>query len=470
MTNLARAALFVLLCHAAAAQSPRHNLTGFAQAATGGGVLAETDPGYRQVYTATDLVTALTLPSTKVIEVMNDLNLGYKEVEDSARTGPLRAASAPLLHPTLVATGVGLLDIQDKDGLTIFSTVGATIRHATFNIKRSRNVIIRNLRFDELWEWDEASKGDYDKQGWDFLTIDMDSDDIWVDHCTFTKAYDGIVDVKGGSRNVTISWSEFLGDSGAEDSFVRRQIDALENDPSATMYAFLRANGFSPDDIVAIERPQKKGHLLGANELDPDNAVLAVTLHHNLYRNMQDRMPRLRAGNAHAYSLYIDNSEALAAKGSRDAVVAAMTRANAARLNGSSATYSFDVTLNGSISTEGGAVLVENSVYIDVLSPLRNNQKDAALAAYTGKIRAANTFYVLRGRAFQGDSDTAASPLAPVPATALPFSWNGFSTLPYTYSADDPTALLDILTSDSGVGAGRAQWSREDWLRTSYPQ
>ena len=61
----------------------------------------------------------------------------------------------------------------------------------------------RNLKFDELWEWDESSKGNYDKQDWDFITVDMTSDNVWIDHCTFTKAYDGVVDVKGGSKNVT---------------------------------------------------------------------------------------------------------------------------------------------------------------------------------------------------------------------------------------------------------------------------
>ncbi len=107
-----------------------YNLQGFAQAATGGGMLPETDPNYRKVYTANDLVAALGSKTTKVIEIMNDLDLGYNEVPASARTGALRAAAAPLLHPVLIASGVSTIDIQDKTGLTIFSANGATIRHA----------------------------------------------------------------------------------------------------------------------------------------------------------------------------------------------------------------------------------------------------------------------------------------------------------------------------------------------------
>jgi pectate lyase len=446
-----------------------YNLQGFAQAATGGGMLAETDPNYRKVYTANDLVAALGSRTTKVIEIMNDLDLGYNEVPASARTGALRVAAAPLLHPVLIASGVSTIDIQDKTGLTIFSANGATIRHAELNVKRANNLIIRNLKFDELWEWDESSKGKYDKQDWDFITVDMTSDNVWIDHCTFTKAYDGVVDVKGGSKNVTISWSSFVGDGGGPTSFVRKQVEALEANRSAyVMYNFLRTNGFSVDDIVAVGRSQKKGHLVGANEFDTSNSNHRLTLHHNYYLNMQDRLPRMRAGNAHVYNLYVNNAEALAAKDLRNARVAAMSSTNAAKLTGGSATYSFDVTLNGSISTEGGAVLLEKSQLVDVLSPLRNNQVSASQPDYTGKILALDTLYSLRGVVFRGDSNTPGSPLAPVPAPEIAFSWNGFTTLPYSYITHDPSQLPSLLTGSEGAGAGVLFWAKENWLKTSY--
>src|SRR6185295_16412814 len=106
---------------------------------------------------------------------------------------------------------------------------------------------------------------------------------------------------------------------------VRKQIDALEANRSAyPMYNFLRTNGFNVDDIVAVSRSQKKGHLVGANEFDTINANHRVTLHHNYYLNMQDRLPRMRAGNAHVFNVYVNNAEALAAKDMRNARVAAM--------------------------------------------------------------------------------------------------------------------------------------------------
>jgi len=273
----------------------------------------------------------------------------------------------------------------------------------------------------------------------------------------------------GSNVTFTISWCSFLGDDGGPGSFVRRQIEALDqNRPAYPMYDFLRSNGFSVEDIIAISRSQKKGSLVGANELDPANANHQVTLHHNYYLNMQDRLPRLRAGNAHAYDIYVNNAEAFAAKGMRDAIVAAMTPSNAAKLNGSNATYSFDVVLNGAISTEGGAVLLEKSQLIGVIFPLRNNQKDASLTQYTGKILALDTLYQLGGLVFRGDSNTPGSPLAPVPAPELAFSWNGFATLPYVYTTHDPTQLPLLLTGAEGAGAGMLIWTKENWLKTSY--
>ena len=56
-----------------------YNLTGFAQATTGGGVIATNDPAYAQVYTATrfgQCAQSARRRLVKVIEIMNDLNLG----------------------------------------------------------------------------------------------------------------------------------------------------------------------------------------------------------------------------------------------------------------------------------------------------------------------------------------------------------------------------------------------------------
>jgi pectate lyase len=451
-----------------------YNLVGFAQGNTGGGVLADTDPNYAKVVTATDLANALNSKTVKVIEIMNDLNLGYNEIEASAKTNsePFRPGETPLLHPVLLVTGESDVDIQKKTGLTIFSANGSAIHHCKFNIKSCSNIIIRNLKFDQLWEWDESTKGQYDRNDWDFITLGDGGavSNIWVDHCTFTKSYDGNLDTKAGCSGITISWCSYVGDDGATNtnSWVWQQINYLEQSPSSyPMYNFLRTRGFSTTNIVTIMQAHDKTHLAGQNDLDPNNATISMTFHH-LWLGVWDRcVPRLRAGNVHDYNLYVDDTRVLAAKRLRDSVADTMSTADQNTLNN---TYSFDPPVNGTISTENGAILVEKSVYIDCLWPLRNNQTDPSNPAYTGKIQALDSIYQFDSTTVRGNSTDPGSQLGPFQAPAIAFSWNlPGNQLPYTYNVDDPSQLQGIITSPTaGAGAGVLTWAKTNWLVTSY--
>ena len=218
-----------------------YNLAGFAFQTTGGGVIAETNSAYRKVTNALDFAKAVTDANktaglVKVIEITTNLDLGWTEVGSAVQTlasTPFRAHNPPLLHPRLLVTGVSLVDVKPKSGLTIFSANGVMVRHCCLNLKSTANIIIRNLNFDELWEWDESSKGNYDKNDWDFIDLGNGGtvSNIWLDHLTFSKTYDGIVDIKGGSSGVTISWCKYTGDDGATNtnSWVRQQISSLES-------------------------------------------------------------------------------------------------------------------------------------------------------------------------------------------------------------------------------------------------
>ena len=262
---------------------------------------------------------------------MTNLNLGWNEigaaVQNLAST-PFRAHNPPLLHPVLLVTGMSLLDIKPRSGLTIFSANGATIKHCNFNIKSCSNIIVRNLKFDENWEWDEATKGQYDENDWDFITLGNGGavSNIWVDHCTFTKSYDGILDTKAGCSAITISWCKYTGDDGATNpnSWVWQQINYLEQSPSSyPMYNFLRTHGFSTTNIVTIMQGHDKTHLAGQNDLDSKNATISMTFHHLWLNSVWDRcVPRLRAGNVHDYNIYVDDTSVLAAKRLRDALAA----------------------------------------------------------------------------------------------------------------------------------------------------
>jgi pectate lyase len=470
--------------------NPIYNLTGFAtldSGTTGGGVIPETDPAYRKVSTPLEFAEALYSANkskgVKVIEIMNDLDLGWNEVGPEVRemaSTPFVSAIAPKLHPMLLTTGVSSITINPKNGgLTLFSAHGATIRHCTWSIKATYNIIIRNLKFDELWEWDEESKGDYDKNNWDFIDLGVGGgtvDHIWIDHCTFTKAYDGIIDTKGGAGNVTYSWNKYVGDDGATDpnSFVWQQINALEANKTAyPMYNFLRTRGFSTTDIVTILQGPGKLHAIGELSLDPVNAHSTVTFHHQWYINAWDRLPRLAGGTVHNYNIYVDDTGVLAARRLRDRIAATMSTADLNTLNN---TYNFKPPINGSISTEDGAMLVEKSVYIDCLWPLRNNQTDPANPVYTGKIMATDTVYVFHetdGSTMyvRGDSTSPGNPLGPFQAQIIPFSWNTpDGSRPYPPPPmDDPNNIESVVTHPtSGAGAGVLYWDKSNWLKTSY--
>ncbi|MCR8635712.1 fibronectin type III domain-containing protein [Paenibacillus radicis (ex Xue et al. 2023)] len=439
-----------------------YNLAGFSYGNTGGGNIPETDAKYIKVYNATDFAKAVNRKNGyKVVEIMNDLNLGWNELSAEAKTtaGALFVANAtPQTHPVLMQTGVSKIYLDTLSNITIFSANGSKIKHAGFTIKHGSNIIIRNLEFDELWEWDELTKGDYDKNDWDYMTLE-DESKVWIDHCTFNKSYDGGIDVKQGSSGVTISWSLFKGDDRGPNSWVTQQIHALEaNKASYAMYKFLRDQGLSVEDIIAVAAGQKKQHLVGATEFDSKNPNLQVTLHHNYYKDMQDRMPRLRGGNVHAYNIVMDSANNWAAKKRINSTQEAAISAKG---------YHFGVTSNGAISTEGGAVLVENSEIVDVFYPMRNNQVDAAKSQYTGKILAKDTIYSLDGVTFRGNSDTLNSPMTPVPATPLEFSWSGMTDLPYTYTLDDPSTVKSRLTAEDGAGAGKLAWPKANWLLAS---
>lgn len=446
-----------------AASFDAYKLEGFAKGTTGGGMVPETDNAYIKVYTPTDFFEAINRKKNyKVIEIMNDLNLGYKELtaeEIKAGGNLIKEHALPLTHPVLKETGVTLIYLEKLNGVTIFSNNAAKIKHAGITIKGTNNLIIRNLEFDELWEWDENTKGDYDRNDWDFITITNASTNIWIDHCTFNKSYDGGVDVKAGSNNITISWSLFRGDDRSPGSWVTKQVEALEANPSAyPMYKFIRDQGLSTSDIIAIAAGQKKQHLVGANSLKADNADLELTLHHNYYSNMQDRMPRLRGGNVHVYNVVMDSEDNHAAS-------KLMSQAQHDAIYGKG--YKFGVTSNGAIATENGAVLVEKSHIIDIIYPIRNNQVDASKEVYTGKILALDTIYSLDGKEYRGNSDVEGNPLSPVPAPALAFSWNGMTELPYSYKLDEPDTLKGRLLAADGAGAGKLYWSESNWLRTS---
>ena len=159
-------------------------------------------------------------------------------------------------------------EILVRSHKTIYSTNGATISRGSLRIGKAslgaqRNIIIKNLKFADLWVFDPS--GNYDSYGWDYVHLEEGSHHVWVDHCDFDQVYDGMIDVAHASDYVTVSWN--------------------------------------------VLRNQKKCSLIGHSDSNAgeDTGHLNVTYHHNYFVDVDERMPRMRFGNAHVFNTYCEN-------------------------------------------------------------------------------------------------------------------------------------------------------------------
>ncbi|GII81682.1 pectate trisaccharide-lyase [Sphaerisporangium rufum] len=118
---------------------------------------------------------------------------------------------------------------------------------------RSSNVIVRNIRFTNAED--------------DAVNIGQESHHIWVDHCTFSGAIDGSVDIVRAADYVTVSWNHF--------------------DHSDKSMLISHSDGAGSTDT---------GHL-------------KVTIHHNFFDNSRQRHPRVRFGEpVHVFNNYYLNN------------------------------------------------------------------------------------------------------------------------------------------------------------------
>jgi pectate lyase len=115
-------------------------------------------------------------------------------------------------------------------------------------IDGSANVIVENLVFRDGVD--------------DALQIINAAHDVWVDHSSFSRWGDGLIDITRASTDVTVSWCRFS--------------------------------------------EQDKVILLSASPEQERDAAIRVTLHHNHFARTVERHPRLRFGKVHAYNNYYE--------------------------------------------------------------------------------------------------------------------------------------------------------------------
>ncbi|MEH1165105.1 polysaccharide lyase family 1 protein [Micromonospora sp. CPCC 205539] len=163
---------------------------------------------------------------------------------------------------------------------TIIGLRGARLTGLTLMIDRAPNVIVRNLTFVDArdcfpaWSPTDGEAGNWNSQ-YDQISVRR-SEHVWVDHNTFTdgdnpdsaqpthfgrpyQVHDGSLDVTHTASLVTASWNRFTG----------------------------------RDKLMLIG---------SSNTVGPDVGRLKVTLHHNLFDGVLQRLPRVRFGQVDVYN------------------------------------------------------------------------------------------------------------------------------------------------------------------------
>ncbi len=146
-------------------------------------------------------------------------------------------------------TGSGMIGINGNKTIVGIGQ-SALISGFGFNISGVSNVIVRNLSFTNAED--------------DAVNVQT-SEYVWIDHCNFSNAYDGCVDIKRGASYITVSWNKFS-------DHVKTCLLGHSND-----------NG------------------------SQDIGKLKVTYHHNWFNGTDQRHPRVRFGECHVFNNYYND-------------------------------------------------------------------------------------------------------------------------------------------------------------------
>ncbi len=340
-----------------------------------------------------------------VIEIKNDINLGYLTLDDVAKkTGIVNnfikdnVASTVTMSTMVKENGISQIAIERTNDLLIYSKSGSKLTHGGFKINYCDNITIRNIEMDELWQWEDTSNkyiskmGDYDTFGWAYFKIGF-SDNIWIDHCTFGKSYDGQIDIANsfyesagtyssapygadGSSDVHISWCNFVSGSNDKDGYIYKMMQEIEADYQANgnsylYYNALRNAGFTFDQILnGIATPQKKGFLLGDSGTEYYyNLNLNVSIANCYFKDIEDRVPKLRGGNVYLYNCVLDTLN-------YDSYRAVMKEGAKAAVSQVNSSWKAAFVSQGMVVGNGGSIYAVGTVFRGIQTLVKNNDSD----------------------------------------------------------------------------------------------
>lgn len=271
---------------------------GWASSGTGttGGSAATT---IHVVRTEAELRAALAAPAPRIIKVRGVIDVredcssyatdgytlaGYLAAYDPAVWGRDRRPSGPLEDARAASAAKQTEAIRfdiGSDTTIVGDGKGAGITGANLRLNGAHNVIIRNLTMRDTrdcfpqWNPTEDVVGNWNSL-YDSVWVMGGSTNVWVDHVTFTdqpypdselpkyfdrpfQMHDGALDITAGADLVTVSYNRF-------------------EDHGKTML------------------------IGGSNTSTVDPGKLRVSIHHNVFRNVEERLPRVRFGQVHVYN------------------------------------------------------------------------------------------------------------------------------------------------------------------------
>jgi Pectate lyase len=165
---------------------------------------------------------------------------------------------------------------------TIVGLCGAEI-HGHIGMSKSSNVILRNIKIVGYAVGSCTPDPSYSStigcsSGDDAISIQGQSNHIWLDHDDISDGTDGNLDITHACDFITISWTKF-------------HYSSARSDPTGSDST--GANGHRYSNLV--------GHDDG--NASEDTGHLTITWHHNWWANyVMERQPRVRFGRVHLFN------------------------------------------------------------------------------------------------------------------------------------------------------------------------
>ncbi|MGM9970266.1 MAG: hypothetical protein ACI35S_07710, partial [Anaeroplasma sp.] len=505
------------------------NAGGFVEGKIGDFSQYENTPAYRKVSTAEELLDAISdakyhyknvwndatstytqvpadgyteetmLGSVHVIEIMNDINMGYNKidltkVDSSTIENFSRKNAAAISNLTMsdmfTENGISQIKIENTSNLLVYSKNGAKLTHCGIKLTSDTNVVFRNLQFDEIWQWEDSMNsspnfiiGDYDAFGWAYFKIAF-CGYVWIDHCEFGKSYDGQIDYSNpeysanssvafrapfgadGGNGLHISNCRFNAGSDDKNGYLYQMMLKCEDDYNNNggqylYYKTLRDMGATFDEILyGIAIPQKKGFLLGDSGDDYNyNLKLKVSFANNVFMNIEDRIPKVRGGIAYLYNNIIDSFQY---NTYRDLLLAK----NIKNINSQNSKYKCALVSQGVICGLGAGVMAENTFYYGISDLLKNNDSYADTNLLKGGYKFINVKYQINKQSIPYIGTTEKTNhkynnynATPTYLTIVAFNWhNDSNTKPFEPVLYDLEHLDTILnnTFRSGINTNIA--------------